>query len=443
MNVLPRGTMLGILDYYEIYDDFDGPKCFSVKNNLGQLFLVYWHGTYREEKLVSWLFSPISHKRLDALRRREFSVRNIYSTPEQCVYFVKNDFTGKNQVFKLIDNKEISEYNLPPESFYIEPEEIEVCSPEADWNFELRIAKKNSSGSPDATMVTKIIDALSAVVGSLMDDESREIPKLYPLTAAHGSFEVKLGTNNHLKSSIAIEQLASLLEGTSELDAKLKNVGLDPYRLKELLEIANQYNLILELKPKTYDVLSNNISLGHKEMESLIDSLKSSTTTFIDSGKVPQANDLDRVIEIVCRIVDGEKIRHENIDGLSSKRQVQYYTDAAYCLGLLNKNLSVTSAARFLAAASNKEIQYKFLADRFESSEFGWAWMKWSKVNRISELDEGSAKDFISECVRGLNDATSKRRSSTLATWLLKLKGYSRNYEQECECRDNNDEVEL
>ncbi|ENP8415199.1 DUF6575 domain-containing protein [Vibrio alginolyticus] len=437
MNVLPRGTMLGSLEYYEIYDDFDGPKCFSAKNNLGQLFLVYWHGTYRDEKLVSWLFSPVSQKRLDALRRRNFSIREIYTSPEQCVYFIKNDFTGKNKQFELISSETIEKYNLPPESFYIEPEEIEVCSPEADWNFELRIAKKNSAGSPDSTMVTKIIDALSAIVGSLMDDESREIPKLYPLTANHGSFEVKLGTNNHLKSSIAIEQLASLLEDTSDLDSKLKNVGLDPYRLKDLLEIAQQYNLQLELKPKTYDVLSNNIRIGVREFEPLIESLKDSTTTFIDSGKVPQANDLDRVIDIVCRIVNGEKIVHDNIDGLSSKRQVQYYTDAAYCLGLLNKNLSVTSAARFLAATSTKEIQYKFLADRFESSEFGWAWMKWSKVNRMAELDESTAQNFIAECVRGLNDATSKRRSSTLATWLVKLKGHSRNYELELECGES------
>ncbi|HBC3486402.1 TPA: hypothetical protein KDY96_003252 [Vibrio parahaemolyticus] len=439
MNILPRETMLGNLEYYEIYDDFDGPKCFSAKNNLGQLFLVYWHGTYRTEKMTSWLFSPISPKRLDALRRQEFSIRSVYTDAEQCVYLVKNGFDGKNSQLQIIDSKDLEQYNLPPDSFYIEPDEIEVCAPEADWNFELRIAKK-SSGSPDSSMVTKIIDALSAIVGSLMDDESREIPKLYPLTAAHGSFEVKLGTNNHLKSSVAIEQLASLLEDSSDLDSKLKDVGLDPYRLKDLLDIANQYNLKLELKPKTYDVLKNNISIDHKNMGVLIDSLQSSTTTFIDSGKVPQANDLDRVIEIVCRIVGGEKIRHENIDGLSSQRQVQYHTDAAYCLGLLNKNLSVTSAARFLAAVENKEIQYKFLADRFESSEFGWAWMKWSQVNRMSELDEGTARDFISECVKGLNETTSKRRASTLATWLVKLKGYSRNYEHEC---DENDGTEV
>lgn len=431
MNILPRKTMLGNLEYYEIYDDFDGPKCFSAKNNLGQLFLVYWHGTYRTENITSWLFSPISPKRLDALRRQEFSIRNVYTDAEQCVYLVKHGFDGKKADLQIIDTQQLEQYNLPPDNFYIEPDEIEVCAPEADWNFELRIAKKNS-GSPDSSMVTKIIDALSAIVGSLMDDESREIPKLYPLTAAHGSFEVKLGTNNHLKSSVAIEQLASLLEDSSNIDSKLKDIGLDPYRLKELLDIANQYSLKLELKPKTYDVLKNNISIDHKNMGILIDSLKASTTTFIDSGKVPQANDLDRVIEIVCRIVDGEKIRHENIDGLSSHRQVQYHTDAAYCLGLLNKNLSVTSAARFLASVENKEIQYKFLADRFESSEFGWAWMKWSQVNRMSELDESTARNFISECVKGLNGSTTNRRASTLATWLVKLKGYSRNYEHEC-----------
>ncbi|MEZ8239992.1 DUF6575 domain-containing protein [Vibrio splendidus] len=32
MNLLPTGTQLGQLELLEVYEDFLGPKCFSVKN---------------------------------------------------------------------------------------------------------------------------------------------------------------------------------------------------------------------------------------------------------------------------------------------------------------------------------------------------------------------------------------------------------------------------
>lgn len=424
MNTLPRKTILGKLRYFEIYDNFDGPKCFSVLNNLEQLYLVYWSGDFVDEGVSKWLYASISHKRLDNLRRKKFSIREIFLNPEQFVYNVEIPFDEGDSTVHPLDEKAVQASNIPPSIFYLEPDEIEVCAKEANWNFELKIAKKSKSSSIVSSTVTKVIDALSAVIQSLMDDDSREKPRLYPLTATYGSFEVKLGTNYHEKSSVAINQLNDLLSDPESLDYMLKDMGLDPYKLKDLLDIVVEDSIELTLLPKTNEYLAKGISIKSSSLSSVIKKLHDSTTTFIDSTLVPQASNIDRIIDIVCRKVEGEVIKHENVEGLTSNRQIIYYINAAYCLGLLNKNKLVTAAGRLLHHRKTKDSQYLFLANRFESSDLAWAWMKWSKVDSIYDIDENTAEKFIKDCVKGLNSETSARRSSTITTWLKFFKQY-------------------
>ncbi|GAA6170958.1 hypothetical protein NBRC116592_06280 [Colwellia sp. KU-HH00111] len=427
MNILPKNTMLGYLKYYEIYDDFEGPKCFSVKDKLEQVYLVYWCGDYINESKSTWLYTPISHKRLDQLRREEFSIREVYINPEQMIYHIST-FSNENiDELNFVTKENLQNYNLPPDSFFIEPDEIQVKDEEADWNFELRIAKK-SKASPDRGMVTKIMDSLSEIIESLMVDGSRSQPKLYPVSAVPGSFVLKLGTNDNEKASVAIEQLNSILSDEEDFDQKLKELELDPYKLKDLLDIVNQDKLTLTLKPKTKIYLKKPIYMGKQDLSATINKLEESTTILVDSSKVPQANNLDRVIEIVERRLKGEVLFHENIEGIGNERQVTYHTDAAYCLGLLNKNRTITSSGRCLVFKETKEAKYEYLADRFESSEFGWAWLKWSKVNNMTELRPETAHKFIQDSVKGLSEKTKKRRATTLISWLKLLQGHRRSY---------------
>jgi hypothetical protein len=429
MNILPKNTVLGYLKYYEIYDEFEGPKCFSVKDKLEQVYLVYWCGDYINESKSTWLYTPISHKRLDRLRREEFSLRDVYINPEQMIYFISTFSNEKDDELEFVHKVDVLNYNLPPESFFIEPDEIQVKDEEADWNFELRIAKK-SSASPDRGMVTKIMDSLSEIIESLMVDATRFIPKIYPMSAVPGSFILKLGTNDNEKASVAIEQLNSILSDEKAFDQKLKELELDPYKLKDLLDIVNQDKLTLTLKSKTNIYLKEPIYVGKQDLSSTINKLEESTTILVDSSKIPQANNLNRVIEIVERRLKGEVLKHENIDGINNKRQVTYHTDAAYCLGLLNKNNTVTSAGRCLVFKETKEAKYEYLADRFESSDFGWAWLKWSKVKNITELKSETAHKFIQDSVKGLSEDTKKRRATTLVSWLSLLQGHRRSYSE-------------
>jgi len=68
------------------------------------------------------------------------------------------------------------------------------------------------------------------------------------------------------------------------------------------------------------------------------------------------------------------------------------------------------------------------LADRFESTDFGWAWMTWARVQYMTELNPETAADFLINSVPDLNETTAKRRASTLAKWLTELQPYHRKY---------------
>lgn len=427
--MIAQNTYLGDLKYYEIYDDFDGPKCFSVINNLKQLYLVYWAGVGESAFSDTWLYSSITEKRLDRVRRQEESIRNVFLQPELNVYFVKTNYESGESQADFIPRGKINQFNIPPDDFEFDLAEIEIVSDENDWHFELNIQRRSDKHAfPDRKMVTRVLDAFSEIIELLMLDDTRKIPKVYPKSAVPGSFEVKLATNDDANASKAIQAFNLLLQDINKLDENLKASALDPYRVKELLEIIEQHKLTVTITPRTYQFLSSAIRLDTVKFDELIDKLNDSTIVLVDSINVPQANNIDRVIEVVKKRDRGEKLNHENIDGINSARQVKYHTDAACCLGLMKKNLSVTSAGRFLASKSDTASQYEFLADRFESSDFGWSWIKWSGVNTMMDLDPLTASKFINECVAGLNEETAGRRATTLTKWLQVLKPYRRLY---------------
>ncbi|WP_336511216.1 DUF6575 domain-containing protein, partial [Vibrio anguillarum] len=115
--------------------------------------------------------------------------------------------SGVKTHVELIGDAKSSDINLPPVSFSIEPDEIQSIAPESKWDFNLKIAKKSSKSNPDRSVVSRIFDAFSELVESLMNDDSKSEPRVYPLTAAYGSFDVKLSTNHRERAAVAVEQL--------------------------------------------------------------------------------------------------------------------------------------------------------------------------------------------------------------------------------------------
>ena len=391
---------------------------------------MYWAGDYENGECKRWVYMPVSTKILDELVREEYTFHESFSESKRLM--LVSTFSDKKRITTIepISHKNLSLVNLPPQDFSIDPEDIQSFAPEAKWDFNLRIAKKSGNDSPSNSAVTDTLDSFSEVVQDMMKDARNKYPSIHPLTAEYGSFDVKLGSSNQERAAVAIELLESLLEDANELEARLEEYNVDPYRLKNLLDIVSINKLDLTLKSKTSNILRRPITINAIRLKPIIDKLEEITLTIIDSLKVPQANSLDRVISIVKHRAEGGELEHKFIDGISSPRQVQYHAHAARCLGLLNSDYTLTTAGRVLVQKCSTEAQYEFLADRVESSDFGWAWMQWSGVKSIADLDPNSSGEFVLKCVKGLNGSSIKRRASSLSAWVKLLKQYRRDYSQ-------------
>lgn len=329
MNILPKDTILGKLKVFEIYDEFYGPKCFSVRDELQHLYLVYWSGDYDNGECKKWVYMPVSTKILDELVREEYTFHESFTKSKRLMLVSTYSDQNRYTTIEPVSEINIDSVNLPPKDFSIDPEDIQSFAPDAKWDFNLRIAKKSGNDSPSDNAVIDTLDSFSEVVRGMMRDPKNQHPSLHPLTADYGSFDVKLGSSNQERAAVAIELLETLLEDVNELEAKLEEYNVDPYRLKNLLDIVSINKLDLTLKSKTSNILSRPISINAVRLKPIIEKLEEVSLTIIDSLKVPRANCLDRVVIIVKYRIEGGELKHQFIDGISSQRQVQYHAHAA------------------------------------------------------------------------------------------------------------------
>ena len=75
----------------------------------------------------------------------------------------------------------------------------------------------------------------------------------------------------------------------------------------------------------------------------------------------------------------------------------------------------------------SKVDQMNIAAIRFESSDCGWAWLKWAGKSTLEELEPDSAQDFLLEMCPSLSSDTAIRRSKTLKKWQIELAIYRRS----------------
>ena len=430
MSIFPSNSELGKLKIVEVYDYHEGPKFFCAQNQFRQLMIVYWVDHNDSDDAYGWLYLYISEEKLNKLRRGQLSVREVYKNPEQGLYLVYTFPEHSNDTIKYHSEGEISNNLLPPADIFISPHDIEVIDDkEANWVYELHIKKSNSYDLPSTTAVTSVLNAFREIIEPLMKTSTRKQPTIYPLSAVPGSFKLKFISNDNKKAINALSQFEKIIASNNKnILTLLKESKLDPFILKTLYEILRDHNIDITITPKTFDLVEGEIKVSKNEVINKISTLEKSTFNIIESIKVPQANDINKVIRIVeLRKKTGE-ITHDLIDGINSSRQVKYYIDAAFSLGLLTREGYLTSAGRFFLSKKTSDRRYQVLADRFESSEFGWAWMNWSKVTSMTKLDPNTASEFIQTCVPGLGADTAKRRATTLVKWLKILKSHHRDY---------------
>lgn len=421
--MLPENTILGQLEIFEIYENLDGPRLFAVRNNIGTMYLAFWFD--EEADATGWLYLPISETKLSKLRRKEISLKTAFENPEMNYYLVYTGIPPRQDSAKLVNPTEISADFFPPKGYFIEY--VDVVNERTDgWSFESILSGEKIS----AESIAQFIGRFRELAEDIMSNLSGKIPQLYPQSASPGSIKIKFSSDNDTYAIKSLEIIDKILTTNSlnEFRNILLEYKINTSQLRDFLNSILRNRLTVELAPKLA-ADGEAFKLNQERIRQCIRYLDEVSYSTIDSIKIPQANDIDKVITVLKMINNGVPLIHENIEGLTSRRQVQYYRAAAYALGLTTKDNQLTAAGNFIISHSEKMNQYQILADRFESTDFGWAWMKWAHVKYMTELDPNTAADFLMTSVPGLSEDTATRRATTLKKWLAKLKPYHRKYQ--------------
>ncbi len=124
MNLLPTGTQLGKLELIEMYDDLLGPKCFSVKNEHTQRYMVYWSGDYDEGSCIKWAYIPVTKPLLANLLNNQVSFHDAFhQAAELYIASIYSDGVGKAAKVERVNGMNKHLVNLPPIDFEIDLEE--------------------------------------------------------------------------------------------------------------------------------------------------------------------------------------------------------------------------------------------------------------------------------------------------------------------------------
>lgn len=140
------------------------------------------------------------------------------------------------------------------------------------------------------------------------------------------------------------------------------------------------------------------------------------TTPQLATDKVPQADKPERVIDFVEHLANGDL----NTDTLGlHRRDIAHYVHAAQLVGFVSGKRKFTPAGYALLTLP-KEAQLARMALAFEESDCGRAWLIWANVDRLPQLDPGTADAFLGGATN-LAPNTARRRATTLRRWWEKL----------------------
>lgn len=424
-NLFLSHPFLGDLRISNIYEEYDGPRLFSVENEVGSTFVSYWIGN--NEDSDNWFLIPCSKAKIIAYEKKSIDLLTLLSQQEQANFYkIEKSFCNDKSVhITPMLSKEIYSIKLPRAGLYVE--DITIASlariDEAlEATHELKVSKSNKSAKKNVLLehVTRVCEKFSELVSSF-NATNGILGDIQPLNARYGSFVLSLHAEEMMRFEKVLERISELMINQRDITPFLRDNDIDIKSFCSLLEAIVSTSVNFELKSKFSDDAI--IKIYKKDAVSYLKSISGLALQYVSSYQVPQANDLDKVFKIVDMTWNGEDITPSALG--VDKRHVAYYKHAAKIMGFLETNGSITAVGQKIASTSeDMQLRYRITARSFESSNCGWAWVNWSGVNKLSDIEPGSAETFLLESCPSLSEETAKRRATTLSKWCTELRPY-------------------
>lgn len=422
-NIFLSDTPLGTLYIKNVYEFFEGPKLFSVTNEVDSLFVVYWIGD--EDEFDKWIILPISKGRLEHLERKRIDINSLLLFQEQKTCFQINlpYDVGMAPVFvKLGTDEFVKSIKFPRVGLYISS--VMPMLPTGKLGsciefstHEIHVEKTVSSTEPLVLKgVSKLFECFNDLYSSMMKTlDEKDVMR--PVSARPGSFILSFQADKMQQIEPLFKELNAIILARGDIVSFITRSKFDVQMLSALFENIVETSSSFELKSNSTDELV--LVIKKTDAEYYRNALSKMSAQVVGSYQVPQANLINQVFKIVeLKWQD----KHLNIvsTGLD-ERHILYYIHAAKILGFLNSNNSVSALGQQIAE-SNHDKRLRIAARSFESSHCGWAWITWSQAKNLSELDPSTAEAFLLDKCLSLSAKTIKRRASTLKQWAEALK---------------------
>lgn len=417
-NLFLKDTRYGSLYIKNIYEFFEEPRFFSVSNEVGGLFIVYWIGD--DDDYDKWFIIPISKDRLEHLERKRIDINAALTYQEQRVYYQVNipyDGSVEPEFFKLESASIAETIKLPKSGLYISgvTPVLETGKFGAEVKFsthEIHIEKSSSGTAPLVLSgVSKVFEKFNDLYNSILKAVDQK-DSMTPISGRPGSFALSFQAEKLESFEPLLNGLSSLILKKLDIIPYIKSNAIDIQMVTALFQSVIDTSTTMELKSNTTDDVV--FLLRKSDAELYIGGLARLASEYVGGYQVPQANIITKVFKIV-QLKYEDKYLDITTTGLD-ERHVQYYIHAAKILGFLTEGGSVTALGQQLSEAAD-ETKLKIAARSFEASHCGWAWVMWSNAKNLSGLTADTAEAFLKDKCLSLSAKTIRRRASTLRQW--------------------------
>lgn len=425
-NIFISHKLFGNLVFRNVYEFYDEPRLFSVTNEVSSMYLVYWIGDTKEYS--SWFIIPISPNKLEQFERKKFDIYSVLTEQEQSFFYTANLYYCDNHVdIETKENKDIYDIELPRKSLFISsvvPMLENGClgEPVEYSTHEIHVEKSSKKSILGLNHVSNIFDAFNYFYQNMVKFHDVK-DKIRPVSARPGSFILAFQAEKLSEFESTLNSFYNLILNRKDIKKFMMDNGLDFQSFFYLLSSVIETGTNLELKnTNTNDVI---FDLTKSAAEFYLNDIRRSANIYVGGEQVPQADTLETIFKVVE--VKWLETSLNTINTGLSQRHIYYYLHASKILGFTDNYRNVTVSGQQLIEADDI-TKLKIAAKSFERSHCGWAWIQWSEVSNLSELDPSSAEDFLKQQCFTLSRETLKRRARTLKHWCERLKEYYISY---------------
>jgi hypothetical protein len=250
MDFLATSTILGTLETFEIYVQYNGPRLLACKNQASQIFLALW--VDEEEDSDLWLYMLVSLDKLKFIRTGQICLYQAFSKPEShFLYEVNYTHADSQWTTKKVAAEELDQDCLPLKDTFLSCESTILPQLESQTVAQNAITKMREvvnlvlepiSNYPNEISVSglgKVLSTFQPLINQLVNptpgSTSRDTLKnleFNVFATSPGSFQVELASSvfepdmfGNSTAGDAIEKLFDLIKIRLDAD-ELQNFML-------------------------------------------------------------------------------------------------------------------------------------------------------------------------------------------------------------------------